>query len=130
MVRYQHKGQAWNAAMNRKFQLRTGSNLYGRYRYINSIIDGYRMPICSPSVAKDIFYNSYVATIPTILFLVVVGVNGMILDISDAYPGCEQDASATYLSQAQTHLHNAGLIALSDSIFPFSESIKPLPSED
>lgn len=130
MRRFGHKASDWNRALNDKFIAKHGSPLRGRFAMINCFMDGFRMSICAPSVAKDIFFNGMLGSQPNILFLIVTGANGLMLGVSDAMPGCEQDAGAAYASEVQSHLADAGLFACCDAIFPHTQNIKPLPSAD
>ena len=131
MTRFANKSAEWNQAFNRKYMDHTGGQpMPGRFANVNCLLDGFRMPVAIPSKANDIFVNPVSASTANIAFLLVTGANGLILGVSDAYPGNDQDAKVAHDSLITTHLQNANLTALCDAIFPHTETIRPLPSQN
>jgi len=117
--------QTWHHAFNNKFRDDFGDDLRLRFKDVNVVLDGVRLIGCKATEDNDLLVDP--GNFSNLVFLVIVGGNGLIVGMSQADVGSEQDASVAQKTQLQFHLQQAGMFALCDSIFGLSANIKPLP---
>ena len=117
----------WNASFSRKFQEKCGIPLPGRWSAANVTLDGIRLQVAKPTQNIAAVVNPYIGNLPTLVFIAIVGGNGMVVGLSAGWPGRQNDPAVLSLLNVEQHLQNAGMIAICDSIFSHTMTTRPIP---
>lgn len=123
--------ELWNAALEVKLMEQFGSEMFGRFRGANCVLDGVRQYVCTPldkEWARELI-NPYLGNHATFVYMGLVAPNGLIIALGDPISGSQNDTGAALHIQLEERLAEHGLVALCDSIFAHTPSQRPIPKE-
>lgn len=124
---------SWERAISTKIFEKIPEETYiGRFQGCNVVMDGVRLYVSLPqeSETASLLVNPYLGNEATLVFIGIVGANGMVVGLTEGCPGRENDTGAANLVDLYANLRVAGMKAMADSIFPHNDECASIPKRD